>query len=62
MQEPNFTDTAKRFGAHSLWVGIVLLFAGTVGVVVPVLMSMMTVAFIASPMVAGGYSKSSGRP
>jgi len=54
MQELNFTDTAKRFGAHSLWVGIVLLVVGTVGVVVPVVMSMMTVAIIASLMVAGG--------
>ena len=54
MQELNFTDTAKRFGAHSLWVGIVLLVVGTVGVVMPVVMSMMTVAIIASLMVAGG--------
>ena len=54
MQDPKFTDTVKRFGAHSLWVGITLLVVGTVGVLVPVVMSMMTVAVIASLMVAGG--------
>jgi hypothetical protein len=39
MQALNFTDTAKRLGAHSLWSCIVLLVVGAVGVVVPVLMS-----------------------
>jgi disulfide bond formation protein DsbB len=54
MQEPDVNDTVERFGAHSLWIGIVLLVAGTLGVLLPVALSIMTIAVIASVMVAGG--------
>lgn len=54
MQELDLNATVKRFGAHSLWIGIVLLVVGTLGVLLPVAMSMMTVAVIASVMIAGG--------
>jgi len=54
MQGPDLTDTGKRFGAHSFWIGIVLLVVGTLGVFLPVAMSMMTVTVIASVLIAGG--------
>jgi len=54
MQEPHYTNTGKRFGAHSLWTGVVLLILGSLGVILPNLMSVVTVAFVAGLMIAGG--------
>jgi uncharacterized membrane protein HdeD (DUF308 family) len=54
MQKPELANTVKRFGEHSFWVGIVLLLVGTAGVLLPVAMSVTTVAVIAGLMVAGG--------
>jgi membrane protein HdeD len=47
-------DTVKRFGAHSLWVGILLLIVGTIGVILPVVLSELTIALVASLLLAGG--------
>lgn len=54
MQLPKLDDTVKRFGAHSLWIGILLLIVGTVGMILPGALSELTVALIASLLVAGG--------
>jgi uncharacterized membrane protein HdeD (DUF308 family) len=54
MQNIDLNTTIKRFGAHSLWVGILLLMLGTLGIVLPVAMSEMTIMLIASLMAASG--------
>lgn len=54
MQKPQSSNTLKRFGTHSFWVGIVLLIVGTLGVFLPVMMSMVTIALLASLLFAGG--------
>ncbi|HFB64595.1 MAG TPA: hypothetical protein ENJ60_03555 [Aeromonadales bacterium] len=54
----NMTSTneniVKRFGKYSLFIGIMLIIIGTTGILLPALMSLETVVFIASFMLVGG--------
>ncbi len=54
MQEHHGIDTLGRFGPRSLWIGILLIIAGTCGVVLPAVMSAVTVAFVASLILIAG--------
>jgi uncharacterized membrane protein HdeD (DUF308 family) len=54
MQEDQLANAMKRFGAHSLWIGAVLILVGAFGVVLPTVMSALTAAFVAGLMLAAG--------
>ncbi len=54
MQEHHDIDTLGRFGPRSLWIGVLLIIAGICGVALPVVMSAVTVAFVAGLMLIAG--------
>lgn len=54
MQQIDVNPVIKRFGAHSLWVGILLMLLGTFGIILPVILSELTVTLITSLMIASG--------
>jgi uncharacterized membrane protein HdeD (DUF308 family) len=54
MQDPKITVSVKRFGAHSLWVGAVLILIGLAGVAAPLFASEVAEAFVAVSLISGG--------
>ncbi len=43
----------QSFGPHSIWIGVLLVLLGSVGIIVPALLSLMTVGLVAGLLVAG---------
>lgn len=54
MQKTQYTDTVKRFGIHSLWIGIVLIALGSIGVIAPLFMARITELLLTGILVSGG--------
>ena len=54
LNEEILENPLQSFGGHTLAIGILLVILGTAGIVLPGLMSIATVAFVASVLLVGG--------
>lgn len=54
LDEKVFKKQLQRFGPHSLAVGILLIILGSVGIVLPGLMSIATLGFVTGMLMLGG--------